>query len=76
MGETLAELRIRLANYQALHQKTQEHRRQAVAAGNHALAGKLHQAEREWRRRIAELERKIADLQAQATAGPPPPAGS
>ncbi|GIW06461.1 MAG: hypothetical protein KatS3mg060_1266 [Dehalococcoidia bacterium] len=62
MAETVEELRIRLANYEKLLQATQERRQQAIAEGNREIAGKIHQGEREWKRRIAEIKEKLAKL--------------
>ncbi|MCS6800810.1 MAG: hypothetical protein RMM58_09265 [Chloroflexota bacterium] len=63
MAETAEELRIRLANYETLLKATQERRQQALAQGNREIAGKIHQGEREWKRRIEEIKRKLAALE-------------
>jgi hypothetical protein len=65
MAETAEELRIRLANYETLLRATQERRQQALAAGNREIAGKIHQGEREWKRRIEEIKRKLAVLEGE-----------
>ncbi|MFN8533669.1 MAG: hypothetical protein U0556_08990 [Dehalococcoidia bacterium] len=62
MADTLEELRVRLANYQNLLETTLKRRKEALAAGNREIAGKIHQGEREWKRRIDEVHRQIAAL--------------
>ncbi len=58
--QSTEELRATLARYRSLLANTQEKRQAALAAGNREIAGKLHQAEREWTRRITAIEARLS----------------
>ncbi|MCS7003213.1 MAG: hypothetical protein NZ518_10235 [Dehalococcoidia bacterium] len=55
-------LRQRLAQYEQLLAAATARRQAAIAEGNREIAGKIHQAEREWQRRIADLRAALAAL--------------
>ena len=61
MAETIEALQARLAQYERLLAETQQRRQQAIADGNREIAGKIHQGEREWKRRIEDVKRQIAE---------------
>jgi hypothetical protein len=56
------ELTARLAETERLLELTTERRQQAIADGNREISGKIHQAELEWKRRIEELKKELAEL--------------
>lgn len=59
-NETRTMLETRLAQYQTLLETTTRRRQEAIAQGNREIAGKLHQAEREWQRRIQDVRQQLA----------------
>jgi hypothetical protein len=63
MAESREALEARLAQYERLLAETQQRRQQAIADGNREIAGKIHQGEREWKRRIEEVKRQLAEFE-------------
>lgn len=61
MTETCEELAARLAEYETLLANSKEKRQQAIADGNREIAGKIHQIEKEFTKRVVELRECLAD---------------
>ena len=61
MTETREELETRLAEYETLLANTKEKRQQAIADGNREMAGKIHQVEKEFTKRVAEIRERLVD---------------
>ena len=59
MTETREELEARFAPFETALVQNKEKRKQAIADGNREIAGKIHQIEKEFTKRIADLRARL-----------------